>query len=394
VAKQGEAGISWTDETWNPIRARYWEIQNNGSGRERLGWHCEKVSAACKHCYAEAMNLRLGTGLDYKPGNLFREEKRGFCNGEAEVFLDEKMLLSPLHWRKPRRIFTSSMTDIFGGWVKDEWLDRIWAVMALCPQHTFLPLTKRPKRMRYYMTRPHRPGQFITILDDGTRIDTPSAHICVRSAMCDLLPKAPPQALDFAAKWADDHYPDGDGFLRRWPLPNVWPGVTAEDQATANERIPDLLATPAAKRFVSIEPILGQIDLTKIQTVINGNSGVKNALTGDFWIPGCGSISSTTLRGGPKLDWVICGGESGPKARPSHPNWYRSLRDQCAAAGVPFFFKQQGNWAFCDGWEEWVPEPEPRIHIWPDGEMSALVGKKCAGRLLDGRLHNEFPEMK
>ena len=165
--------IEWTDSTWNPIRAR-----NLATGK--VGWHCEHMSEACRFCYAEGINRRLGTGLDFKPGH----------RADIEIFLDEQMLLAPLRWKKPRRIFVNSMTDTFAEFVKDEWLDRMFAVMVLCPQHTFQVLTKRPERMRSYVI-----------------------HLAVGG----------------------------------WPLKNIWLGVSAEDQATADERIPLLLQTPAAE---------------------------------------------------------------------------------------------------------------------------------------------------
>lgn len=134
--------IEWTDASWNPIQAhRTFEP----AGRYgKLGWHCEHVSEACCNCYAKGFNKRLGTELDYKPGHRLSPEP------DTEIFLDEKMLLAPLRWKRPRKIFVCSMTDLFGDWVEDEWLDRIFAVMALCPQHTFQLLTKRQARMRKY----------------------------------------------------------------------------------------------------------------------------------------------------------------------------------------------------------------------------------------------------
>lgn len=145
MADQRKGGIAWTDETWSPVRARLIEIQDDGSGKERIGWHCEKVSPACANCYAEALNLRLGTGRRYHADEYHDPKNTLYRNGDSKVFLDEKLLLAPLHWKRPRRIFLSSMTDIFADFVTDEMLDRIFAVMALCPQHTFQCLTKRPE---------------------------------------------------------------------------------------------------------------------------------------------------------------------------------------------------------------------------------------------------------
>lgn len=288
-------GIEWTDSTWNPIRAR-----NLATGK--IGWHCEHVSEGCRNCYAESINLRLGTGLPFKPGH----------RGDYGIFLDEKMLLSPLRWKKPRRIFVNSMSDTFAEFVKDEWIDRMFAVMALCPEHTFQVLTKRPERMLDYMSAiANRGGTF--------------------------------------------------------PLPNVWLGTSAEDQAAADERIPLLLQTPAAVRFVSLEPLLGPIKLADaIMPWVFDE--LRRRIIND---------KQPHPRDG-KLDWVIVGGESGPNARPMHPEWARDIRDQCAAAGLPYFFKQWGAFSYVDAIG--VPAIVPR-----------RVGKHTAGRLLDGIEHNGMP---
>jgi protein gp37 len=335
--------IEWTDASWNPIRAR-----NKTTGK--VGWHCEHVSEGCRNCYAESINRRLGTGVDYKPGEL---------TNNVEVFLDEKMLLAPLHWKRPRKIFVGSMTDLFATFVTAEWLDRVFAVMALCPRHTFQLLTKRPERMREYIN----PSTCARIF--GARIDNhPSGTSGRLYEFIDLLP---------------------------WPLPNVWLGTSVEDQPTADERIPHLLNTPAAIRFLSCEPLLGPIDLRRIEAVKNtydARGGLKrcgiriDALTGTY-------LESRVQYPNDKIDQVICGGESGRNARWMHPDLPRSLRDQCAASGVPYFFKQ---------WGEWHPDGQ----AWGDGMLGLVVipgeeiqfhrsGKKLAGRLLDGRTHSEFP---
>lgn len=348
--------IEWTDATWTPIRAR----------SDNIGWHCEHVSEGCRNCYAEGINRRVGTGLSFKPGLL--------GPGGATVFLDEKMLLAPLKWKKPRRIFVCSMTDLFADFVRDEWIDRVFAVMALCQQHRFQVLTKRAKRMREYISH--------TTTDQGRR------RLCL--AFIELFGRD-----DFTG----DHWAGCNGDK---PLPNVWLGVSAEDQKCADERIPDLLATPAAMRFVSLEPLLGPIDLKRIPmpqddgrecSAIDGHeiAGMVGNCVG--WIP--------------PLDWVIAGGESGPHARPMHPDWARSIRDQCAVAGVPFFFKQWGAWQngsdFADDAmavlsDGRVVPPTQNAMLAADREatvrnavMMRRVGKKRAGRLLDGREWNEMP---
>jgi protein gp37 len=212
-----KTGIEWTDSTWNPIRAR-----NLATGK--IGWHCEHVSDGCKHCYSESMNRRLGTGLGFKPGH----------RSDVEIFLDEKILLAPLRWKTPRRIFVNSMSDTFAEFVKDEWLDRMFAVMALAPQHMFQVLTKRPERMREYMTTPVQgswAGRVTRVDPDGTAHPEWDAAWRVRSVLVDILPKVPAAALNDATAYLDELYgEDGcDGFMPRWPLPNVWLGVSAED---------------------------------------------------------------------------------------------------------------------------------------------------------------------
>ncbi len=378
-------------ETWNPIRAR-----NKATGK--IGWHCEKVSPACANCYAERQNMvaaRGGTKLPYKPGHRL----------DVEIYLDEKTLLAPLHWKTPRGIFASSMTDLAADFVSDEWLDKMFAVAALCPQHIFIFLTKRSKRMREYIAGDFR----------KSKIFYHAAPLSVAAR----------KEIDFA-------HLDNLG----WPLPNVWLGVTAEDQQRADERIPDLLATPAAVRFVSYEPALGTVVWKRwlptrrparrpngepflaphfymTQCEHCGWVGSSELCGMDSWgddsdvyCPSChNSICGDEL---PELDQVIAGGESGPNARPMHPDWARELRDQCAAAGVPFFFKQWGEWEPRDQWSGHLGGGHfVRMRaIMPDGSncpddavpqdvgahRMARVGKSRAGRTLDGREHNEFPE--
>ncbi len=291
------------------------------------------------------MNRRLGTGLDFKPGH---RAHFGNIKADVEIFLDETMLLAPLRWKKPRRIFVNSMSDTFAEFVKDEWIDRMFAVMALAPQHTFQVLTKRPERMRVYF------GERAKDNADAVRVMLTAFH-------------SPP------GKWCQEI---------TWPLPNVWLGTSAEDQSTADERIPLLLDTPAAVRFVSLEPLLGPVNLDMIRGRGWAMTQHMNALTGS---------ANPSLRGlapETRLDWVIVGGESGPHARPMHPQWARDIRDQCAAAGVPFFMKQ---------WGEWAPfyyrdDGEPRRRkTFNDGTRVNWIGKRAAGRLLDGIEHNGMP---
>jgi protein gp37 len=284
-------------ETWNPV----------------VG--CSKVSAGCKHCYAERWHQRF-----------FSDKKF------TDVRCLPERLSQPLHWQKPRTIFVNSMSDLFHEAVPDEFIDWVFAVMARTQEHTYQVLTKRPERMRQF---------------------------CQNWNSQDLAP---------------------------WPMPNVWLGVSVEDQATAEERIPWLLETPAAVRFVSCEPLLGPIDLN-----VEYGQGVGDLLI-DY------------------LNWVIVGGESGPKARPMHPDWARSIRDQCVAAGVPFFFKQWGEWEIASisnghrysnmayNGASWVDingkVDGPSSHAMSDDAYAMVrVGKKHAGRVLDGCTWDEMPQV-
>lgn len=369
-------GIEWTDATWNPIRAH---ARGYGGKAANIGWHCEHVSEGCRNCYAEGINKRLGNGFEFKPGK----------RGALDIFVDDKALLAPLKWKRPRMIFVCSMTDLFADFVTDEMIDRVFAVMALCPQHRFQVLTKRSARMRAWFAR---------IVDE---------HWLASEAL-------------WLADWLGENRRAAlyDLESTAWPLPNVWLGVSAEDQKNADERIPDLLATPAAVRFVSLEPLLGAIDLTAIEagatgTLKDGDFAYPkriDALTGEAGhYPGKGTFHPESHRM-QRLDWVIVGGESGPNARPMHPDWPRKIRDDCAAAGVPFFFKQNGQYAVT--YDRDADDPDWRHcgeveHKTPLGRWLNLaggfgfhgdrvvrvdrVGKKRAGRLLDGVEHNGMP---
>lgn len=372
------SAIEWTDASWTPIRAR-----NLATGK--VGWHCVHKSDGCRNCYAEGINRRLGTGLAFKKQ----------VEPQVEVFLDETMLTQPLRWRRPRMIFVCSMTDLFADFVTDAMIDRVFAAMALAPQHTFQVLTKRPDRMREYLGR----------MESGVS-NIPSTFLRIAAAIGELGEDITPNKL-----------------RAKWPLPNVWLGTSAERQQEADERIPDLLATPAAVRFLSAEPLLGPIDLHP--NLLGFPAGHPAACAcghghGFTRCPNYGQVSSIChkprcpcpgfrkARGADGLHWVIAGGESGPGARPMHPDWARQLRDQCAAAGVPFFFKQWGEWTpgvnvtrhkgmvqtatwFDDQWDiddENLANDEGHVDDEPD---LYRVGKKAAGRLLDGDLHDGFP---
>lgn len=286
------SGIEWTDETLNPIVA----IDFDGG----VGWHCEHVSAGCVNCYAEEMNHKRrfdrGTGLEYIRQN----------RSKVRIELDEKVLLKPLHWKKPRRVFVGSMTDLFAEFVPDEMLDRIFAVMALTPHITYQLLTKRPERMREYLTKSAMPPWGSTHFEQRRTRVINAAHY--------LIPQQGKAVVDY---W--------DGAL---PLPNVWLGTSVEDQAAADTRIPELLATPAAVRFLSCEPLLEPVSLAYLLH------------DSDCWMATEGDPCVCNEPREDHIGWVIFGGESGAHARPCNIEWIRDGVRQCQSARVPVFVKQ------------------------------------------------------
>lgn len=240
------------------------------------GFGCTKVSPGCLNCYAGRMNKRLFKGRDYD-----------YQYKPTDFYLDEKTLEQPLHWRKPRTVFVCSMCDLFHENVPDQMIAVALAICIVAEQHTFLILTKRPERM----------AKFFSVATKGSV--------------------------------------NGESV---WPASNIWLGVTAENQEEVDKRIPTLLSIPAAKHFISVEPMLGPVDL------FDTSEGV---LRGPGVIVSGGTTKSTPDNppegyddSYPGIDWVIAGCESGPGARPANIDWFRSLRDQCVAADVPFFLKQ------------------------------------------------------
>lgn len=277
--------IEWTEVTWNPVTG------------------CTPVSPACEHCYARRMAKRLAGRGGYPA-----------APHEFDVTIHSKRLSEPLAWKTPRRVFVVSMGDLFHAHVPDEFIYKIFAIMALCPEHTFQILTKRPQRMAQIIN-----GVFFSSQVDRIKTDLMSTIMSDQGRSVDA-------------------YIGEEGYFENGYLKNVWIGVTAENQEQADRRIPVLLQIPAAVRFVSVEPMLGRLDLTRWLT----------ATTGQHWQEGHPESPYPERPGGytewwPCLNWVICGGETGPGARPMHPDWARSLRDQCAVAGVPFFFKKMGS---------------------------------------------------
>jgi protein gp37 len=368
-----KSNIEWTDATWNPI----------------VG--CSIVSPGCTNCYAMKMAARIEAMSDGTHGAVVGERGigRSHYTGTTKpskagpvwtgklALAPEHSITAPLRWKKPRMIFVNSMGDLFHEDCPDEWIDQVFAVMALCPQHTFQVLTKRAERMRACMLRLDAAhGEGVALMADMPC--GPGGH-----AMIDAFPH-------YAGVLG---HPSHHGIF---PLPNVWLGVSTEDQQRANERIPHLLQTPAAVRFISAEPLLGAINLQRIslgtsEATFYGHPEIKHAT---FFMDALRGVNSGAI---PALDWVIAGGESGLNARPMHPDWARSLRDQCAAAGVPFFFKQWGEWSPGSLNENWgivandgeLKIGDPKLDI----AQVTRVGKARAGRLLDGREHNGMPEV-
>lgn len=319
------------------------------------------VSAGCTNCYA--MGLAATRLRNHPSRSGLTRESGGRAVWTGEVRFNDQWLDQPLRWSRPRKIFVCAHGDLFHESVPDEWIDRVFAVMALAPQHTFQVLTKRPERARAYFEGRRRSfGRASETLHE-------MSHGCSEAEHDDAV-----DALDLF-----------DTLGRA--MPNVWLGTSIEDQATADARIPHLLNTPAVVRFISAEPLLGPVDLT--------HSLTRWCVRCAPWEQPC-RIGCENRTG---LDWVIVGGESGPGARPMHPDWARSLRDQCQAAGVAFHFKQWGRWLHesqdLHGEWDWSDADERGIaHYSTDAAgvtMSMPLPKKAAGRLLDGRTWDEVP---
>jgi len=480
--------IEWTDATWNIITG------------------CTLVDEGCRHCYAAHL-ITSWPAIGNHPSRkgLARKNAAGISKFTGEVRFNEDWLDQPLRWKKPRKIFVCAHGDLFHETVPDEWIDRVFAVMALAPQHTFQVLTKRPERAATYLADTSTPfrvaqamdklkaesaqaayeikpvagyiGYFVStdgvvysekrgkrralspdigeqghrrvsLSKDGVK-DRFLVHRLVLETFIGAAPTPASQGRhqdgdpshnalanlswgDQSENWVDRkrhgnhrsysklteeqasdirirhaHGETGEALAEEfgvsatqirnigrgdqwgtkapieWPLRSIWLGTSISDQASADQRIPHLLAAPAAVRFISAEPLLGEVDLKATRY------GHMTAIS--------------------RLDWVIVGGESGPHARPMHPDWARSLRDQCADAGVPFLFKQWGEWGagqcpvgdrkgelfgcFNDA-GAWVAPPVSRAFACDSGRQTMTrIGKSRAGRLLDGVEHNGFPQI-
>jgi len=344
--------IEWAESTWNPM----------------VG--CSRVSEGCRNCYAERVAVRFMDGAIVK-----RAQNGHGPRWTGKVVLLEHRLDQPLRWKRPRRIFVNSLIDLFHESVPDGWIDRVFAVMALAPQHTFIVLTKRAARMRAYLTRP------------GASLSVGNA-IMARGSWKHQRP-----IRLVGARAIDDITREGERLDVDWPLPNVWLLVSCENQQTADERIPELLQTPAAVRGISAEPLLGPIDL-------NGMSRTPGAAADE--ITDEDDALGPPLGGAGGLDWVIVGGESGPGARPCGVAAVRDIVRQCRAAQVPCFVKQLGadvrdrNDAGFDGCDErsWPDMPDDRIEHDLSGYREEWQGAEVRVRLRDrkGGDPSEWPE--
>lgn len=337
------SNIEWTDHTFNP-----W-----------IG--CTKVSPGCANCYAETLDDKrfsktLGGATKAAPVShwgpgaprhrtsaaMWRQPLR-WDREAAQAYLDayaDRVNNGYACDYRRPRVFCASLADWLDDEVPVEWLADLLDLIRRTPNLDWLLLTKRPENWH--------------------------------SRMRSVLDRHENRAPTIVCAW-----------LNGLPPANVWIGTTVEDQKRADERIPVLLSIPARVRFLSCEPLLGPVDLNY--------AGAMNPLHGG-------------TPGGERIHWVICGGESGAKARPMHPAWARSLRDQCKAAGVAFFFKQWGEWVagkITDGNGPVTPQdvhvdgkPAKAVHDWGDEYFAVKTGKAMAGRLLDGVEHSEFPEVR
>lgn len=307
-----KTGIEWTDATWNPV----------------VG--CRKVSDGCKNCYAKSLH-----DLRHKAYHQGKKMPAQYAEPFETVQLMESRLALPLKWRKPKRIFVNSVSDLFHDGVPDSFIDEVMAVVRLAKQHTFQVLTKRAARM-----------------------------------------------LAWYERWANE-YPGFDGRLPE----NLWLGVSVEHQAAADKRLPYLLEIPNVRRFVSCEPLLGPVNLRAAidrenRLIYDGLDGIRTEYD---------QSGHTFTQAYRKLHWVIAGGESGKNARPMQADWARALRDQCQATSTPFFFKQWGEWCQNDQFQV-SRRMAKEIWRWLDGSISMRVGVQASGHLLDGKEWRQTPK--
>jgi len=338
-------GIEWTDATWNPVRG------------------CSRVSAGCMRCYAERVAARFsGPGQPYhglarRAGDVYRLPN-GDHRSQVEagwtgvVRIVPEHLADPLKWKRPRRIFVNSMSDLFHEDLPDDSIDQVFAVMIIGSRHTYQVLTKRAGRMRAYIT-------------------TPGRHEAWSRHIARLAPHAAFSGV------TEDWWPTHAG--------HIWLGVSVENQDAADERIPELLRTPAAIRFLSCEPLLGPVDLR--------SHFAGHCPEHDF---ASGFCTDRAHPGVQHLGWVIAGCESGPGARPCDVAWLRTLRDQCADSGVPYFLKQAREWPHGPRpFEGGLPLAQPGT-LYDDSITAGHGSKRKPGGVvgapyLDGVQHLAFP---
>ena len=379
--------IEWASHTFNP-----WE-------------GCTKVSAGCKFCYAENRNARFGGGeavnwgkgaprrrtseANWKLPIRWNREAKAFpyaCKECGIRYKDPDLLGDPwncsqcggyLEWNRPR-VFCASLADVFDDEVPAEWRFDLLELIRQTPNLDWLLLTKRPENVLRQLSTALESAQ-----DEGSNN---------------------PQMLNLAV-WLDEWFNGA-------PPANVWLGTSVENQDAADKRIPELLKVPARVRFLSCEPLLGLVNLNQSATcgIINP-SGIRSYTRPLFHADIAEAKKTLGYRVEGGIHWCIAGGESGPNARPMHPDWARSLRDQCAAAGVPYLFKQWGEWRPPLEGEEYntrggrmskppafIMSESGTVHCFQsenilNGKVVIRVGKKAAGRLLDGVEYNEFPEV-
>ena len=391
--------IEWCDGTWNPVGARLL-VDTDRHKAGKTGHACTKVLTGCQHCYAESWNRRFGTGLGFS--------QAAFDKGQVEFFLKEKELQAILRARETgRSVFVGDMTDLWHPNVPDEWVDRVMAACVLRPDLDFCFLTKRPERMAASLTA-----------------QAPTGYMpweCIGLVASLLNKEYGRRKLDPATL-----APIFEGLA--WPFPNVYLGMSASNQPDLDAGIGHVMQLAAAgwKTYLSLEPLVGPVDVGRCLNCWCPYCGhdegdieercVSCGKKTPAWLPIC------VAQGGwhdpdrdtwhSPIDAVIVGGETGPGARPMHPDWVRAIRDQCEAAGVPFFFKHWGEWApFGPDWVHRAQDfdgrgralatladgntvkcavrnlsrhDEPIVHVY-------RVGRKRAGRLLDGVIHDATP---
>lgn len=324
-----KSSIEWTTYTWSPT----------------VG--CTRVSAGCEHCYAELMAHRLEAMGRSEYAGTTKVLPDGSVRWTGQVNLLKDRVTLPMRWRKPKRIFVDSMSDLFHETVPDWFIFGVWRTMAMTPQHIYQILTKRPERMLDWFAKLDDPGDAsVTFVGsrDGTKPGFPNR---MSQAEADRVLKAGRARMFY--EWSDHLGEPGEGEARPgearptydweqgprwWPtkLSNVWWGVSVEDQASAESRIPLLLRVPATVRFLSCEPLIGPVNLNQ---GLWGYCPEHDNESGFCEHAQCRSVQ--------RLGWVIIGGESGPGARPFHLDWARRMMSQCDFAGVPVFVKQLGS---------------------------------------------------